>query len=76
MEQILAKVREIIVDQFGMEASDVTAELRIEDLSADSLDLVEMVMALEEEFDVEVADEDIEGFSTVGDIVEYINDRM
>ena len=76
MEDILVKIREIIVDQFGVNPEEVTADMPISDLSADSLDLVEMVMALEETFDIEVDDEDIEGFNTVGDIAEYINDRM
>ncbi len=76
MEDILVKIREIIVDQFGTNPEEVTAEMAIADLSADSLDLVEMVMALEEEFGIEVADEDIESFTTIGDMVEYINDRM
>ncbi len=76
MESILTKVRDIIVDQFGSNPDDVTADMPISDLSADSLDLVEMVMALEEEFNIEVEDEDIESFNTIGDIVEYINDRM
>jgi len=73
-EQIFEKVKAIIVDQLGVEADEVTSEASfIEDLGADSLDIVELIMALEEEFDIEVPDEDAEKLATVGDAVEYIN---
>ena len=68
------KVREIIVDQLGVDEQQVTADAAfIDDLGADSLDTVELVMALEEEFDVEIPDEDAEKISKVQDAINYIN---
>ncbi len=70
------KVKEIIVDQLGVDENQVVAGASfIEDLGADSLDTVELVMALEEEFDVEISDEDAEKISKVQDAVEYINNN-
>ena len=70
------KVREIIVDQLGVDAKQVTASaIFIDDLGADSLDTVELVMALEEEFDVEIPDEDAEKISKVQDAIDYINNN-
>ncbi|MGE4284833.1 MAG: acyl carrier protein [Clostridia bacterium] len=70
---IFEKVREIVVDQLGVEEDDVTMEASfIDDLGADSLDIVELIMALEEEFDLEIPDEEAEKISSVGDIVKYI----
>lgn len=67
------KVKEIIVDQLGVDADEVTPEASfIDDLGADSLDTVELVMALEEEFSMEIPDEDAEKIKTVGDAIEYI----
>ncbi|MHB8927046.1 MAG: acyl carrier protein [Bacillota bacterium] len=67
------KVKTIIVDQLGVGEDEVSLEASfIDDLGADSLDLVELVMALEEEFDLEVPDEDAEKLVTVGDAVDYI----
>jgi acyl carrier protein len=67
------KVRKIIVDQLGVSAEEVTLEASfIDDLGADSLDTVELVMALEEEFDMEIPDEDAEKIVTVADAIEYI----
>jgi acyl carrier protein len=72
-DQIYDKVKAIIVDQLGVEAAEVSLESSfIEDLGADSLDIVELIMALEEEFEVEVPDEDAEKLATVSDAVEYI----
>ena len=72
-EEIFDKLKELVVDQLGVEDDEVTTEATIqEDLGADSLDLVDLVMAVEEEFDVKIADEDLEGIKTVGDIVDYI----
>lgn len=67
------KVKEIIVDQLGVDADEVTPEASfIDDLGADSLDTVELVMALEEEFSMEIPDEEAEKIKTVGDAIEYI----
>ena len=68
------KVKEIIVDQLGVDENQVvTSASFIEDLGADSLDTVELVMALEEEFDVEISDEDAEKIYRVQDAIDYIN---
>ena len=70
------KVREIIVDQLGVDEKQVTASaILIDDLGADSLDTVELVMALEEEFDVEIPDEEAEKISKVQDAIDYINNN-
>jgi acyl carrier protein len=70
------KVRGIIVDQLGVDEKQVTNDAAfIEDLGADSLDTVELVMALEEEFDVEIPDEDAENISKVQDAIDYINNN-
>lgn len=69
------KVREIVVEQLGVKPEQVTAEAKfIEDLGADSLDVVELVMALEEEFGHEIPDEEAEKLTTVGDVIKYIED--
>jgi len=69
------RVKDIIVEQLGVNADQVTAEAKfIEDLGADSLDIVELVMALEEEFGSEIPDEKAEKLLTVGDVVKYIED--
>lgn len=68
------RLKGIIVDQLGVEAEKVTANASfINDLGADSLDIVELVMAMEEEFDIEIPDEDAEKIKTVGDAVGYLN---
>ena len=70
------KVRDIIVEQLGVNPEQVTINASfIEDLGADSLDTVELVMAFEEEFSVEVPDEDAEKLQTVGDVVKYIEEK-
>ena len=73
----LERLTKIVVDQLGVEPSQVTmgASFR-EDLKADSLDLVELIMAIEEEFGGEVSDEDAQKIVTVGDAVNYIDQRM
>ena len=71
------KVKDIIVEQLSVNADQVTPEAKfIEDLGADSLDIVELVMAFEEEFGVEVPDSDAEKLLTVGDVVKYIEDKQ
>ncbi len=71
------RVKEIIIEQLGVDASEVTPEASfIDDLGADSLDTVELVMAFEEEFDTEIPDEDAEKLMTVGDAIEYLHKRM
>jgi acyl carrier protein len=70
---IEAKVKEIIVEQLGVDASQVTVEASfVDDLGADSLDTVELVMALEDKFDIEIPDEDAEKITSVGDAIEYL----
>ena len=70
------KVKDIIVEQLGVNPEQVTPQASfIEDLGADSLDIVELVMAFEEEFSVEVPDEDAEKLQTVGDVTKYIEER-
>ncbi len=70
------KVKDIIVEQLGVNPEQVTPQAKfIEDLGADSLDTVELVMAFEEEFNVEVPDEEAEKLQTVGDVIKYIEDK-
>ena len=70
------KVKEIILDQLGVDEKQVNPEASfIDDLGADSLDTVELVMALEEEFDVEIPDEDAENIGTVQNAIDYIKDH-
>jgi acyl carrier protein len=75
-QEIFAKVKNIVVEQLEVEADRVTAEASFaNDLGADSLDTVELVMALEEEFDIEIPDEAAEQIDTVGKAVDYISDK-
>ncbi len=68
-----AKIKDIIVEQLGVDPEKVKAEASfIDDLGADSLDIVELVMAMEEEFDIEIPDEDAEKLKTVNDVVTYL----
>ncbi|MEG0829943.1 MAG: acyl carrier protein [Anaerovoracaceae bacterium] len=72
----LEKVKGIIAEQLGVEESAVKLETHLmKDLEADSLDAVEIIMAIEDEFDIEVPDEDAEKFQTVGDIVKYVEEQ-
>ena len=76
-EEVLEKVKGIIVEQLGVAENAVTMEASfIDDLGADSLDIVELVMALEEEFDREIPDSDAEKVVTVEDVVEYIKENV
>jgi acyl carrier protein len=77
MATTLERIRGIIVDLLGVEPEKVTPEARFrEDLEADSLDLVELVMAFEEEFGGEISDEDVQQITTVGEVIAYIEERM
>lgn len=76
-EEVFDKVKEIIVEQLGVAETAITPDASfIDDLGADSLDIVELIMALEEEFDLEIPDADAEKVVTVNDIVEYIKDNV
>lgn len=76
-EDIQQKVVDLIVDQLGVDADSVTPDAHfIDDLGADSLDTVELVMAFEEEFDMEVPDEDAEKLETVSDVTDYLKQRL
>jgi len=77
MSQNLAqKIRSLVADRLGVDLVDCTAEASIlDDLGADSLDVVELVMALEDEFDIEVPDEDVVGIRTIGDVERYVTAR-
>ena len=75
-DSVAAKVKEIIVDELGVEAEKVTTDASfVDDLGADSLDTVELIMAFEEEFEVDIPDEDAEQMQTVGDAVAYIENK-
>ncbi len=68
----LEKLRGIIADQLSIDEAIITEDTALEDLGADSLALVELVMSVEEEFEIEIQDEDMENFKTVGDVLDYI----
>jgi acyl carrier protein len=71
------RIKKIIIEQLGSEDADITLEASfIDDLGADSLDIVELIMALEEEFDIEIPDSEAEKIATVGDAVEYIKNNV
>lgn len=73
---ILEKLKEIIAEQLELDAETITAETRLtEDLNADSLDVVEMLMALEDEFGIDIPDEEIEKMKTIGDVAAYIEEN-
>lgn len=71
------KVKEIIADQLGVDVEELSLESSfVDDLNSDSLDLVELLVALEEEYDISIPDEDISSLQTVGDVVEYIKSHI
>ena len=77
MASAFDRVKAIVVEQLGVDAAQVTPQSKfVEDLGADSLDVVELVMALEEEFDIEIPDEDAEKIATVGEAVTYIESHV
>ena len=74
---MIEKVREIIADKLSISEDEITMDSSfLEDLNADSLDIVELIMALEDELDMEIPDEDAEGFVTVGDVVKYVKSHV
>lgn len=74
MSDVTEKVKKIIIDQLGVSAEEVKPEASfVEDLGADSLDLTELIMAMEEEFDVKIEDEEAEKIKTVQDVIDFIN---
>ena len=76
-EDILAKLKPIIAEQLGVDESEVKEDASFtEDLNADSLDLVEMIMSLEEQFKLQISDEDAEKITSVGEAVDYISEHM
>lgn len=77
MADTLERVTKIIVDRLGVEESEIKPEASFkDDLGADSLDVVELVMELEDEFDLEISDEDAEKIVTVGDVIDYISSHQ
>jgi acyl carrier protein len=77
MSAVIEKVKKMIVDQLGVSESEVFPEAKfIDDLGADSLDIVELIMALEDEYSIEIPDEDAEKMETVGDAIRYIEGRL
>ena len=74
--ETLTKVQGIIAEQLGTDVEKIGSDVKFVDLGADSLDTVELVMALEEAFDIEIPDEAAEGIATVGDAVKYIEDKQ
>lgn len=74
---ILEKIKAILSEQFDVEEDEITNETNIaDDLGADSLDVVDLIMSIEDEFEVEIPDEDVEGIKTVEDIVKYIEPKV
>ncbi|CAM5187056.1 Acyl carrier protein OS=Ureibacillus acetophenoni OX=614649 GN=acpP PE=3 SV=1 [Ureibacillus acetophenoni] len=77
MTTVLERVTKVVVDRLGVDESEVKLEASFrEDLGADSLDVVELVMELEDEFDMEISDEDAEKIATVGDAINYIEGKL
>ena len=74
MDNTLEKVKEIVIDKLGVDSSKITSEAKfIDDLGADSLDTVELIMQFEEEFEIEIPDDDAEKIMSIGQAVDYIN---
>ena len=74
---VFEKIKEILAGQLDVDAEEMALDTKIaDDLGADSLDVVELLMAIEDEFEVEIPDEEIEKLKTIGDVVEYIQNNM
>ncbi|NMA92326.1 MAG: acyl carrier protein [Firmicutes bacterium] len=73
---IKEKIKSVIADQLEIEIDKLTMETTFEEIDADSLDIVELVMTLEEEFDLEISDEEIENIKSVGDVAKYIEESV
>ena len=69
------RIHEMLSEHLNVEAGDLTETTSFDDLNADSLDVVEMIMALEEEFNIEIPDDDAEKIRTVGDVIDYVKER-
>ena len=77
VDDVFKKVKEIIIEQLGVDDEKVNLDTNIqEDLGADSLDIVDLIMSLEEEYDIEIPDEDVEKIKLVDDIVKYIDGKL
>ena len=73
---VFEKIKEIIIDQLGVDESEITLETSLtKDLEADSLDAVEIIMAIEEEYGIEIPDEEAEAFESINDIVKYVEEN-
>jgi acyl carrier protein len=76
-QAILDKIKDVVAEKLDADPSDVTEEASfVDDLGADSLDVVELIMGLEDEFDIEISDEEAEGIRTVGDAIRFIQDKQ
>ncbi|ACZ19328.1 acyl carrier protein [Thermanaerovibrio acidaminovorans] len=77
MEELMSRLKEIVVDRLNVEEDQIKPEASfVEDLGADSLDIVELIMGIEEEFDIEIPDEDAEKLATVGDAINYVKAKL
>jgi acyl carrier protein len=76
LTMVIDKIKKIVVDQLDVEEDRITTETTFADLDADSLDIVELIMALEEEFEIEIPDGDAEKLTTISAAVDYINTRI
>ena len=77
MEEVQSKLKEIVMDRLNAEEDQIKSEASfVEDLGADSLDIVELIMGIEEEFDIEIPDEDAEKLTTVGEAMEYVKTKL
>ena len=77
VEDILERLKNIVVEKLGVDEAEIKPEASfVDDLGADSLDIVELIMAIEEEFDIEIPDEDAEKLTTIGAAIEYIKNKL